>query len=147
MEEQDALDFYKNITQGTKRYEEISLTDSTGRTLAGVKMHPVDKKVLANIIEQLPDEMFDAVDEAEDPEAAEERLEEEGGSLSAVTGDTVDAFEKLCIESLSHPELTPPQMESIVKELNFEVLFELGTEIINMSSEDTGAIRSFQKQG
>lgn len=147
MEEQDALDFYKNITQGTKRYEEISLTDSTGRTLAGVRMSIVDKKTLAEVIEKLPDEMFDAVEETDDPEEAEQRLEEEGGSLNAVTGDTVDAFETLCKESLAHPELTPPQMESIVEELNFEVLFELGTEIINKSSEQTGAVRSFQKQG
>jgi hypothetical protein len=38
-------------------------------------------------------------------------------------------------------------MDKIVAELNFEVLFELGTEIIDMSSEQTGSIRGFQKQG
>jgi len=30
--------------------------------------------------------------------------------------------------------------------LNFETLFGLGTEIINMSSDRTGDIRGFQKQ-
>ncbi len=147
MQEEDALDFYQRITQGTKRHQEITLTDSSGAALGGVKMHPVDKKTLASIIEKLPDEMFEAVDDADDAEEAEEQLEEDGGSLSAVNEDTVGAFETLCEESLNHPELTEPQMDHIVSELNFEVLFELGTEIINMSSEQTGSIRSFQKQG
>ena len=147
MEEEAALDFYQRITEGKKRYETISLTHSSGSTLEGVRMHPVDKKTLAGVIEQLPDSMFEAVEDAEDADEAEEALEEQGGSLNAVTGDTVDAFEKLCKNALDHPELTKPQMEHIVSELNFEVLFELGTEIINMSSEETGAIRGFQKQG
>lgn len=147
MQEEEALDFYKRITEGKKNYETISLTHTSGSTLEGVRMRPVDKRTLAGVIEKLPDEMFAAVEDAEDPEAAEEQLEEEGGSLNAVTGDTVEAFETLCKSSLDHPELTKPQMDNIVGELNFEVLFELGTEIINMSSEKTGAVRGFQKQG
>jgi hypothetical protein len=147
MQETEALDFYQRITEGKKRHQEITLEDTSGAALAGVKMHPVDKRTLAGIIEQLPDEMFDAVDDAEDADEAEEQLEEQGGSLNAVTGDTVDAFETLCQDSLDHPELTKPQMNTIVEELNFEVLFELGTEIINTSSEQTGSIRGFQKQG
>lgn len=147
MQEEEALDFYQRVTQGTKRYQEISLTESSGATLTGVEMHPVDKTVLARIIEKLPDEMFEAVDDAEDADEAEEQLEEQGGSLNAVNESTVGAFETICEKSLTHPELTEPQMDHIVSELNFEVLFEVGTEIINMSSEQTGSIRSFQKQG
>jgi hypothetical protein len=147
MEEEAALNFYQRITEGKKRHQTISLTHSSGSTLEGVRMHPVDKKTLAGVIERLPDSMFEAVEGVDDPEEAEEALEEQGGSLDAVTGDTVDAFEDLCKESLDHPELTKPQMQHIVEELNFEVLFELGTEVINMSSEETGAIRAFQKQG
>jgi len=147
MQEEEALDFYKRVTEGKKRFQTIDLEHESGSTLTDVKMHPVDKRTLAGIIEKLPDEMFDAVDEAEDPEEAEEQLEEQGGSLNAVNGDTVDAFEELCKDSLTHPELTRPQMHQILEELSFEVLFELGTEIINMSSEQTGAIRGFQKQG
>ena len=147
MQEEEALDFYQRITEGKKRHQTISLTHSSGSTLEGVRMHPVDKKTLAGVIEKLPEEMFDAVEDAEDADDAEEQLEEQGGSLGAVNADTVDAFEELCAEALDHPELTKPQMEHIVQELNFEVLFELGTEIINMSSEETGAIRGFQKQG
>jgi hypothetical protein len=147
MQEEEALDFYQRITEGKKRHQTISLTHSSGSTLEEVKMRPVDKRTLAGVIEKLPDSMFEAVEDAENAEDAEEALEERGGSLNAVNSETVDAFEELCKSSLSHSELTKPQMEHIVGELNFEVLFELGTEIINMSSEETGAIRGFQKQG
>jgi hypothetical protein len=37
-------------------------------------------------------------------------------------------------------------MDSILEELNFEVLFELGTEIINISVEETGTVRGFREQ-
>jgi hypothetical protein len=37
-------------------------------------------------------------------------------------------------------------MEHICNELNFEMLFELGTEIINMSVEETGTIKDFHEQ-
>jgi len=147
MKEEDALDFYKRITEGTKGYETITLEHSSGAVLEEVEMHPVDKKDLAGVISELPDEMFNAVDDAEDAEEAEEQLEEGGGSLNAVNEDTISAFERLCAESLRHEQYTNTQVKTIVSELNFEVLFELGTEIINMSSEDTGAIRGFQKQG
>lgn len=147
MEEEEALDFYQRITQGKKQSRTISLEHSSGATLEGVEIHPVDKTTLAGIIEKLPDEMFEAVEGAEDADEAEEQLEERGGSLNAVNENTVEAFEKLCKKSITHPELTTPQISHIVEELSFEVLFELGTEIINMSSEETGSIRAFHKQG
>jgi len=146
MQEEDALDFYKRITSGTKSYETIEIEDKSGAVLSGVEMHPVDKKRLAGVISELPDEMFDAVDEAEDPEEAEAELEDSGGSLNAVNENTIEAFEEICTDSLSHPELTSSQVAAIVSELSFEVLFELGTEIINMSSEQTGSVQGFRKQ-
>lgn len=146
MQEEEALEFYERITGGTDNYETISLEHHTGAVLSDVKLHPVDKKTLAGVIERLPEELFDAVEDAPDPETAEEEYEEEGGNLSAVTESTVGAFEDLCIESIDHDELTSTQLRHIVKELNFETLFRLGTEIINMSVESTGAVRDFQKQ-
>jgi len=146
MQEEDALDFYKRITSGTKSYETIEIEDKSGAVLSGVEMHAVDKKRLAGVISELPDEMFDAVDEAEDPEEAEAELEDSGGSLNAVNENTIEAFEEICTDSLSHPELTSSQVAAIVSELSFEVLFELGTEIINMSSEQTGSVQGFRKQ-
>ena len=147
MQETEALDFFERVTQGTENYKEISLEHSSGATLSGVEMHAIDKQTLAGVIERLPDQMFEAVEGVEDAEEAEAQLEEEGGGLGAVTEGTVEAFEDLVAESLNHPELTSAQMKKMTTELNFETLFELGTEIINMSVEDTGAIRGFHEQG
>lgn len=146
MEEEQALDFYERVTQGKNRSKTITLEHKSGANLEGVKMHVIDKTDLAGVIEKLPEDMFNAVEGAEDAEDAEEQLEERGGSVSAVNEETVEAFEKLCKKSLTHPELTKPQLDHIVEELSFETLFELGTEIINLSVEETGSIRGFQEQ-
>lgn len=147
MQEEQALDFYDRIVSGTDRYETIDLQHSSGATLEGVQMHPVDKKTIASVIQRLPDSMFEAVEEADGLDEAEEMVQEQqGGNLDAVTEETVEAFEDLCKESLMHDKLTPTQMKQIVDELSFETLFELGTEIIDMSVESTGAIQDFQKR-
>lgn len=146
MKQDNALDFYERLTQGTERYKTIELEHQSGATLEDVRMYAIDKQTLAGVIERLPNEMFEAVEGAEGPEDAEEELEEQGGELEAMTEDTVNAFEDLVAESLDHEKLTPTQITKISRELNFETLFELGTEIINMSVEDTGDIRGFREQ-
>ncbi|AGM11349.1 hypothetical protein M199_gp019 [Halogranum tailed virus 1] len=147
MNQDTAIDFYERVTQGTKQKKTISLEHESGATLEGVEMHPVDKRMLASVIQRLPDEMFDAVDEAEDADAAEDAIDEsEELSMAAVTEDTVEAFEDLCKASLSHPDLAPPQMNDIVDNLNFEMLFRVGTEVIDMSVESDGAVKDFHEQ-
>jgi DNA polymerase II large subunit len=147
MQEQDALDFYERVTQGTTQKKIISLEHRSGATLEGVEVHPVDKRTLASVISRLPEEMFDAVEEADTAAEAEENMEEEANlSLSAVTEDTVDAFEDLCLNSLNHPDMPKPHMESVIRNLNFEMLFNLGTEVIDMSAESDGAVMDFHEQ-
>ena len=144
MQETEAMDFYQRIVEGKKSGTEISLQIESGHTLTDVVMSPIDKKTLAGVIERLPEEMFEAVDEAEgDAEEAQESME---GDLSAVTEDTVEAFEDLLKKSLSHPKLTNSQMADIINALNFEMLFELGTKVIDMSVEQTGEIQDFHEQ-
>jgi hypothetical protein len=144
MQENDAMDFYQRIVQGTKKTRTIELEHDDGYTLTGVEMHPIDKKTLAGVIERLPEEMFEAVEDAEgDPEEAQEEMD---GDLSAVTEDTVEAFEDLLHNALDHPDLTTSQIRQIVNALNFELLFELGTEVIDMSVEETGEIQSFHER-
>lgn len=148
MQQEEAIDFYKRVTQGTKQKKIITLEDQSGASLPNVEMHAVDKKTLASVIQKLPDAMFDAVDEADNAEEAEETIENsESLSMNAVTEDTVDAFENLCKESLQHPDLAPPQMKGIINNLNFEMLFSIGTEIIDMSAESDGAVQDFHVQG
>jgi hypothetical protein len=146
MQQEEALDFYERITEGTNRTKSITLEHNSGAALEDVSMSPVDKVKLASIIERLPEELFESVEGAEDAEEAEEEFEDAGNSMSAVTEDTVEAFEDLCKAALTHSGLTKPQMHQIVSELNFETLFELGTEIINMSVEETGSIKGFREQ-
>jgi hypothetical protein len=144
MQETDAMDFYQRIVEGTKNYKTIDLEHQDGYRLEGVEMHAIDKQTLAGVIERLPQQMFEAVEEADgDAEEAEEEME---GDLSAVTEDTVAAFEDLLSDSLNHPDLTKSQIGQIVAELDFETLFTLGTEVINMSVEETGAIRDFHER-
>jgi len=143
MQENDAVAFYDRIVEGKDRTNVISLEHSSGDTLEDIEMHPVSKRVLASVIQRLPEAMFDAVDEADDPDQAEEELEDRGMSTQAVTEQTVSAFEDLCAESLVHPELTNHQMERIIESLGFEVLFSLGSEIIEMSFDNSGEIKDF----
>jgi hypothetical protein len=146
MQENEAVAFYDRIVKGKDKTTTISLEHSSGETLDGIKMNPVGKRVLASVIQRLPEEMFEAVEEADDADDAEEELEERNMSAQAVTEQTVDAFEDLCVESLSHDELTNHQMEQIIAELGFETLFSLGSEIIEISFDNSGDIKDFHAQ-
>lgn len=146
MNEQEAMEFYDKVVGGTKNHKTIALQGPDGSTLEGVEMHIVNKRTLADVINRLPDELFEAVDEADNPEEAEQMAEEQN-AMSGVSRETVEAFEDLCKESLRHPELPADLMGDLVHEYSFGVLFQLGTEIINMSAEDTGAIEDFHERG
>ena len=148
MKNNDSNDFYDRIVEGQEYYETVTLTHESGAELEGVELHPVDKQTLASVIEKLPEEMFDAIDEAENPDEAEEMLEEGSGSdgIAAMNGDTVTAFENLVKDSAVHPQLTNTQMAEIIDSLGFELLFELGGKIIDMSFENSGAVKDFHEQ-
>jgi len=147
MQETQANEFYDRIVQGRDYTKEISLEHGSGATLEGVQMHPVDKQSLAYVVNRLPEDMFSAVEEADSPEEAEQMLEEEGedAALGAMNDETVAAFEDLVSESLTHPDLTNTQMDEVVESLGFEVLFELGGEIMDMSFAESGAIKDFHE--
>lgn len=145
-EDNDAVAFYDRIVQGQDDDDTITLEHSSGKKLEGVHMKPVSKRVLASVIQRLPNEMFNAVEETDDYDEAEEELENQGMSASAVTESTVAAFEDLCTESLSHPDLTNTQMAQIIEALGFEMLFSLGAEIIEKSFEQSGDIKDFHAQ-
>lgn len=147
MESEEAQEFFDRVTSGTKHYKSIELEHKSGAALSDVELHPVDKAELGSVVERLPEAMFAAAEGAENPEEAEEKLEEsdELSGLDAMNEDTISAFEDLCKMSLKHEDLAPPQMKQIVAELSIEVLFELGTEIIQMSVEDTGDVQGFRE--
>lgn len=148
MQEEEALAFFDGIVNGqNKVHKKTSFKDSgTGLVLEDVEIHPVSKGALASTVSALPEELFAAVDSAETPEEAEKLAEESGTNISAMSDKTVDAFEDLLKESLRHEHLTQHQMEKIVEELSFEKLFELGSQVIDISFEHSGRIKDFHEQ-
>lgn len=146
MNEETAIDFYERVTQGVSQTKTISLEHSSGATLDGVQMSPVNKRRLASVIERLPNEMFEVAAEY-DGDNPEEDLADADLTMGSINEETISAFEDLCKDSLSHPELAPPQMNDIIDSLNFEVLFALGSEIMDMSIEEDGAVKDFHGLG
>lgn len=146
MKNSEANEFYDRIVEGREYFETVSLSHESGATLEGVELHPVSKQRLASVIERLPDEMFDAIEDAENPEEAEEMLDDDSADgLAAMNSSTVEAFEDLVADSAKHSSLTNTQMREIIESLDFEVLFELGGKIMDMSFENSGAIKDFHE--
>lgn len=121
----------------------ITLEHSSGAAL-DVQLRSLDRKQIIDQIRKLPDSMIEAMTEAEDPEEAEE-VARENNMLTDVNGDTIEAFEIICTKGTTHPELTENEIEMMVDEFDFEVLFNLGAQIIELSFEDGGSIRDFHE--
>lgn len=143
MPETDAMDFYQRVTESENEVREYTLEHQTGAELT-IELTVVNRKTLLDEINRLPDEMLQTLSEAEDEEDAQEMAEDEN-MLSNVNGDTILAFENICVASMNHDDLTSHNFEEIVSELDFESLFEIGSEVIEMSFEETGSIKDFHK--
>jgi len=146
--QEEAIDFYNNLTEGTERYKTLSLS-ARGDELDGFEMHVVPKEGIADVVNKLPDEMFEqanteGIDVDDDVEA--EDLEQEVDGNVGITKGTVEAFENLCMTSLNHQHLSKTQIADIIKNFDFEVLFELGSEILEFSIENSGDIQDFRVQ-
>lgn len=139
------MEFYKRVTESENETREYTLEHQSGAELT-VELTLVNRKTLLDEINRLPDEMLETLSEAEDEDEAQE-MAEERNMLSNVTGDTILAFENICVDSLNDPDgkLTSHNFEELVAELDFETLFEMGSEIIEMSFEESGSIKDFQK--
>jgi len=137
----DAMDFYKRVTESENEVREYTLEHESGAEL-NVELTVVNRKTLLDEINRLPDAMLETLSQAEDEDEAQEMAEEQN-MLSNVNGDTILAFENICVASMNHDELTSHNFEEIVAELDFETLFEIGSEVIEMSFEETGSIKDF----
>lgn len=145
MKEVDALDFYERVVDDDNESRERTLEHQSGATVT-IELKVVDRKDLLDEINKLPDEMLETISEAENPEEAEEQARKQN-LLSGVTGETVEAFENICLESIEHEQWTSHHVEDIVGELDFEVLFPIGAEIIEFSFEDQGSVTDFHEPG
>lgn len=139
----DPMEFYQEVTGSSKNSEDYVIGHESNAEME-VTLTEVDRKKVLDELTRLPDEMLETLSEAEDEEQAQELAEEEG-MISGVTGDTILAFENICTMGLENDKLTSDHFDDIVKELDFEVLFEMGSIIVDMSIGDTGSIKDFRK--
>lgn len=140
-------EFHDRVIEGADSHRLITLSAQDGAELENVQMHPVPKHVLTQAIEAMPDSVFEAVeDQGEDisPEEAEELAEQQGGAQ--VTEEMYWAFENLCKQSLLHEGLSETQMELVIGEFAFDIIFELGSEILTYSIEESGNVKDFREQ-
>lgn len=145
MSEVNGLDFYDRVTSNTKQSEEYTLVHDSGAEFT-LELEEVNRKFVLDEINRLPDGMLEALSEADDEDEAQE-MAEERNMLTNVNGNTILAFENICVESMNDPsgELTSHQFEDIVQNLSFEALFEMGSIIIENSIGDTGSIKDFHR--
>ena len=145
MTQVDSMEFYQRVTESESDVRTKTIEHQSGAEME-VELTVVNRKLLLDEISRLPDEMLQTLSEAEDEDDAQE-MAEERNMLSNMNGDTILAFENICAESLNDPEakLTKHNFEEIVAELDFETLFEIGSEIIEMSFEDGGSIKDFHE--
>lgn len=140
----DDMEFYQEVVGSEQKSESYVIEHSASNKELEVEITEVDRQFVLDELARLPDELLETFDEAEDEQEAQE-LAEDSNLLSGVNGDTILAFENLCAESLRSEKLTSDHFEDIVKELDFEVLFEMGSKVIDMSIGDTGSIKGFRK--
>lgn len=147
-EEVDAQEWYQRTIKGSGASKDVTLERQDGRQLPAFEMHTVEKQDLAFAINAMPDELFEAVEDEEDvsAEEAEEMAREANEGGANVSPEMVDAFEYLCQESLAHEEFSGVQMQKIIDEFGFEMLFELGSEIMTYSLEEAGDVQAFHVQ-
>ena len=148
-QKEEAEEFYERVLGGSDYSKTITLEHNSGAELEDVQMTAVSKGEIGDAVGDMPDEMFEAAeDEDVSAEEAQELAEEQasGGGASAINKEVVEGFEELCNKSLKHPSLSPSQMEQIVAELNFQTLFELGSEILSVSIEESGDVQGFREQ-
>lgn len=147
MNEGDAFTFYEEVVGGEDGVDntdqiEYVLEAANGREL-DLYLTKLDRKFVIDKLNDLPDEMLELFAEVDDPEEAQERADEQN-ALAGLSGDAVGAFEELCAASMEHGELTQHHFDDLVAELSLEVLFEMGSEIIELSLEDNGKITGFR---
>ena len=151
MDEGDALDFYKDVCGDPEQSDHIVekgepyvIEARNGRELE-LELTQLDRKVVIDKLNELPDELLELFDEADDAEEAQEEASATD-ALAGLSGDAIGAFESLCADSMEHGTLTSHHFEGLAEELSLEILFEMGSIIIEMSLEDDGKISGFRER-
>jgi len=146
MDESEALSFFDEMVNDSQRTtrETYILEAESGHELE-LHVKQLDRAYVIDKLNELPDEMLEQMQDVDDPEniSEEEALQATGGM--SISGSAIKAFEELCAEGMDHPELTTHQFQEIARELSLEILFEIGSIIIELSLEEDGRITGFRK--
>jgi hypothetical protein len=141
MADTEAIDFYNEVMDSEEQTKEYTLEHERGYELT-VELSSANRKDVLDEINKLPDEMLAAISEAE--EGDEKEVAEEQNMLANVDGSTVEAFESICAMGMQHDELTSHHFEDMAEKLDFEVLFEMGAQIIELSLDES-TIKDFHE--
>lgn len=146
MQHVEAMEFFDRVVSDDEDgpAETVTLEHESGAAL-DVYVKAIDRKEILDQLQMLPDEMLEVMGGADDPEEAKEEAEE-ANMLTNVTGDVITAFEELCTKGVTHPELTEHNLELMVGEFDFEVLFGLGMKVMEKSFEGSGSVQGFHEQ-
>jgi hypothetical protein len=148
MQEVEAMEFFDRVVgedDDQEPDETVILEHESGAALE-VAVVELERNQLMDELSQLPDEMLEVLAGANDAEEATEEADEEN-LLSSVDGDTSRAFESICGKGLRHPKLTSDNIEMIVSEFDFDVLFGLGAKVLEVSLGNTGSVTGFHEPG
>lgn len=126
--------------------DETVILEHESNAALEVSVVELDRNQLMDELSELPDEMLEVLAGADDAEEATEEADEEN-LLSSVDGDTTRAFESICGKGLRHPKLTSDNIEMIVSEFDFDVLFGLGAKVLEVSLGNTGSVTGFHEPG
>lgn len=151
MPEVSGSEFFKANAAVEKSTREFKLADDQNRHIT-VELEEVERKDLFNELHRLPSGFIDVmlsggVDDLEDVDDPEDvDLDVDPSELiNHIDGNTIDVFESLFAISANHPDLTSMDMEELSTSLSFEVLFEVGGEVIDLSLADNGRIKRFRE--
>jgi hypothetical protein len=147
MQEVEAMEFFDRVVgdDDDEAAETVILEHKSNAALE-VEVVDLERNELMDELSGLPDEMLEVLAQAADAEEANEEAAE-ANLFSNVDGDTTRAFESICGKGLRHPELTSENIEMIVSEFDFDVLFGLGAKILEVSMGDTGSVTDFHEPG
>lgn len=146
MKEIDPVDFYEKVVDdenGASAENERVLELASGEALT-VQVQAVERDWLFDQLDRLPDEIMEVLAGADDVDEAERQAMEED-MLSNVDGETVRTFETICLSGLHHPQLTDDHWKPMVKELDLQVLFPIGAEIMELTLGEGGSITDFHE--
>jgi len=155
MPEVSGTEFLKAHGQFTPDTREFTLEDGENRQLT-VTLTGVDRKELFDELNKLSSGFIELMMSGNEQDLSVEDLEnvddpselgldvDPGKILSEVDGSTIEVFENLFARSASHEDLTSLDMETLAGRLSFEVLFEAGGEVIDLSLQDPNRIRRFR---